>query len=55
MLMLNNILRHKNSETSLTQTFEKPVDPPVFILVDGFKVLLHPQLKKPWEGVTDWY
>lgn len=34
---------------SLTQTFEKPVDPPVFILMDGFQVLLHSQLKKPCE------
>ena len=33
----------------LTQTFQKPVDPPVFILMDGFQVLLHPQLKKPCE------
>lgn len=39
---------------SLTQTFEKPVDPPVFILMDGFQVLLHSQLKKPW-GDTDDY
>lgn len=31
---------------SLTQAFEKPVDPPVFVLMDGFQVFLHPQLEE---------
>lgn len=34
---------------NLTQTFEEPVDPPVFVLVDGIQILLHSDFKQSWK------